>query len=127
LRAARRFGCDPASVRGARRFTVDHLDGVDADVVDAITLLVSELATNAVTHAHTGFTIALQRTPQRFRVDVRDGGQTAPTLRSPTTVDLLGRGLRIVQQLAQQWGARSMTDHGNNVWFTMDLGGMKPT
>ena len=121
MKAAKDFACDPASVRSARRFTAEQLDGVDPAVVGAVTLLVSELATNAIAHAGTGFTVSLQRSPQHIRIEVQDRGRTAPCLRSPTPADLSGRGLRIVDQLAQQWGTKSTEDHGNNVWFTMTL------
>lgn len=126
MRAARSFACEPDSVRSARRFTVELLDGVDAEVVGAITLMVSELATNAIAHARTGFTVSVQRTARRVRIEVQDRGRATPTLRSPTTADLSGRGLRIVEQLAQKWGSQSTKDRGNNVWFTMDLGAVKP-
>lgn len=121
MRTTRTFACDPASVRGARRFAAEQLDGVSPEVLGAITLMVSELATNSIAHAGTGFTVSLQRTAQRVRVDVQDRGRAAPTLRSPTTADPSGRGLRIVEQLAQQWGAQSTKGQGNNVWFAVDV------
>ena len=119
MKVAKSFSCESASVRSARRFAADQLEGVDAAVVGAVTLMVSELATNAIAHARTGFTVLVQRTARRVRVDVLDEGRAAPTLRSPTTADLSGRGLRIVQQLADEWGAQPTKGHGNNVWFTV--------
>jgi len=40
--------------------------------------------------------------------------------RNPTPDDTNGRGLRIVNELARQWGHRPARDHGKSVWFTTD-------
>ncbi|MGW4563750.1 ATP-binding protein [Streptomyces sp. NPDC004561] len=53
VQQVRRLPPRPQSAAVARRFLGNVLDGVASDVVDTAQLLVSELVTNAVMHAHT--------------------------------------------------------------------------
>src|SRR3982750_3083026 len=53
------FAAEPESVRKARRFVVESLAGFVDDPA-AVELLTSELATNAVVHAKTGFRVRVR-------------------------------------------------------------------
>ena len=70
--ASAEFECDTAAIRAARRFVIDAARpaGVDAEMVAPF---VSELATNAVQHARTPFTVAVDNDHSRVRVSVTDG------------------------------------------------------
>lgn len=61
------------SVRQARRFVIDTLAGWGSDAGDDASLLVSELATNAVIHAGTDYTVTITMTAEVLRVSVADG------------------------------------------------------
>jgi anti-sigma regulatory factor (Ser/Thr protein kinase) len=90
--------------------------------VDTVSLLVSELATNCVRHAHTDFTMTIERTGRQVWVDVADRGtgRIAPRHAKPT--DYSGRGLRIVDRLSDTWGITECTDgEGKSVWFMVNL------
>jgi anti-sigma regulatory factor (Ser/Thr protein kinase) len=117
-----RFPPQRASVAAARRFVVEALiaEGV-TDALDDAQLLVSELATNAVVHAATDFSVSVHVAAGRVYVEVRDGDpaplsleRDAPELSAPG-----GHGLRIVGRLAGSWGAR-VEEHGKVLWFSVE-------
>ncbi len=116
----RRFHCKPESVAGARRFVRDLLSDQPRETVEAAELMTSELATNSVRHACSDFELAIHRSRDEIRVEVSDYGQGQPVPRSPTTREQSGRGLQIVQQLAEDWGIAPLSN-GKLVWFTLPL------
>ena len=79
--------------------------------------MTTELATNAVEHARTPFTLTAELVVHRLRVDVRDAC-TAPPVHDlvASPVALGGRGLAMVAALADRWGHRQFAD-GKSVWF----------
>jgi anti-sigma regulatory factor (Ser/Thr protein kinase) len=114
----RTFPSRPAAVRAARQFVVDRLAGDHA--ADTAALLVSELATNAVEHARTPFTVRVVVGPT-VRVEVGDRSNASPVaLEVPSEADR-GRGLGIVAALASRWGT-SHTAEGKVVWFELPAG-----
>ncbi len=116
--AWRRIANSPGAPAAARRYVGEVLAGDPAEVVDAVALMVSELATNCVRYADTDLSVSVERQPGRVRVDVADGSGGAPRLRNPGPSDTTGRGLRIVQQLSDEWGVHEHGDRrGKSVWF----------
>jgi serine phosphatase RsbU (regulator of sigma subunit) len=97
------------------------------DLADDVVLLTSELCENAVLHAGTGFTIELMISDiGDLTVTVTDHGPTPMELRrsgQPTAREYGGRGLALVNTLANAWGSRH-DRNGHQVWFT--LGGRTP-
>jgi anti-sigma regulatory factor (Ser/Thr protein kinase) len=115
---ATEYPATPAAVTDARLHVARELDGMPADVVETVALLVSELATNSVRHAAAGFTLAVERTPDRIRVAVTDAGPGRPEKRSPDPVEASGRGLMIVEALSDAWGTTPAPGGaGKTVWF----------
>ena len=121
MKSEQSFPATPASVKRARTFLASVLAGEPDDVVEAATLMVSELATNAVRHTGKPFSVVLDRTGRSLRVEVKDGGGGTPTLRHARPTEPSGRGLRIVDELSSDWGYTEQR-HGTTVWFTMRLG-----
>lgn len=80
-------------------------------------LLVSELATNAVRHGAGEITLDIHVEAGDLCVAVEDQGQEQPTLRPPGPDG--GYGLRLVDQLADDWGAEEGSTH---VWFILRAG-----
>ncbi len=113
----RLFELDPMSVGAARRFTKEALRGRPAALVEAIVLMVSELATNSIRHAMTGFRLTIDCDRAELRVEVTDTGRGVPRLCSPRPEDPTGRGLRIVEELSDSWGVRRTAAGGKTVWF----------
>jgi anti-sigma regulatory factor (Ser/Thr protein kinase) len=120
MRQARRFCCQAESVAGARHFVKDLLSDQPSEIVEAAELMTSELATNCVRHAHSDFELAIHRSRDEIRVEVSDHGQGQPVMRSPTPREQSGRGLRIVQELAEDWGI-TPSPNGKLVWFSLPL------
>jgi anti-sigma regulatory factor (Ser/Thr protein kinase) len=118
MRKARRFDCRAESVAGARRFVRDALSDQPRETVEAAELMTSELATNSVLHAHSDFELTIHRSRREIRVEVSDRGGGQPIVRSPAPREQSGRGLQIVQGLAEDWGVSSSPD-GKLVWFTL--------
>lgn len=119
LAVARSFEPRPASVAEAREFALEVLSGtVDTEV---LSLLVSELATNALHHARTSFDVAIALEGGVAHVEVNDGSPTLPQLTA--TDDPLrrgGRGLLRVEVLSLAWGCRP-THTGKSVWFELPV------
>jgi len=82
-------------------------------------LLVSELVTNAVRYAQgkIGLRLILEG---GLVCEVLDESAALPRLRHPDDSDERGRGLQVVSQLAQRWGARRAAS-GKVVWCELPL------
>jgi anti-sigma regulatory factor (Ser/Thr protein kinase) len=120
MRYARHFHCQPESLAGARHFVRDLLSDQPREIVEAAELMTSELATNSVRHAHSDFELAIHLSHDEIRVEVSDHGQGQPVPRTPTPLDQSGRGLQIVQALAEDWGVIP-SSNGKIVWFMLRL------
>lgn len=111
------YGCDPAQVGPAREFAVASVP--DAAVADALRLAVSELATNAVIHARTPFTLRIvRRGSGTVRVSVTDGSVAVPVRQERRPDAAGGRGISIVEDLASEWGVEPHPG-GKTVWFEL--------
>jgi anti-sigma regulatory factor (Ser/Thr protein kinase) len=118
----RSFGLDRASVGASRKFVAETLSDVPEDIRESAVLMMSELATNAVVHALTGFEVCIERSSTQVRVEVADVGEGEPRLRSPSSSEPHGRGLRIVEELSDEWGMVETGDHsGKTVWYVVRL------
>ena len=111
----RDFQGDTNQVREVRRWVEDLLP--DCDPLADILLLVSELCANAVMHTRSGeaggrFTVDVEWTPELVRVVIGDqGSPKVPAIGArtgdTTRTDESGRGLRLVDELADDWGTVS--------------------
>lgn len=119
-RDCRRFAGVVASVTSARRFVAEALGDAPKPVLDAIELMVSELASNCVLHTASEFEVCIVMAGGIIRVEVTDFGPGSPVLRQPAASELRGRGLVIVKELADEWGVvRRAGLAGKMVWFAM--------
>ncbi|MER6134901.1 ATP-binding protein [Streptomyces sp. NPDC001815] len=85
-------------------------------------LLTSEIVTNALIHTDREALLTATVGPRGLRVEVRDFAARRPRLRAPNADDgTHGRGLVLVQALADAWGVR-MHGVGKAVWFELDGG-----
>ena len=109
------------SVALARHLTVNVLRswGSRHDL-DDVALLVSELVANVVDHAHTepALTLELALAGDWLRIGVVDGSAVRPVVRELSMDRPRGRGLSLVQAIADRWGAE---DHqgGKRIWFEL--------
>jgi anti-sigma regulatory factor (Ser/Thr protein kinase) len=110
---------DPASASEARRFVRRVLESWDAEALeDPALLLTSELVTNALLYARTPMKLRLRRRPGLVRVEVADEGAGAPVRRRYNSDASTGRGLALVEALADDWGVEP-DNGGKRVWFTL--------
>ena len=108
------------SAASARRFVAAALRrwGCPDDFIELVLLLTSELVTNAYRHAGTETRVSVRLDDDRTRVEVRDVGRGEPELRPLDTDRVDGRGLQIVDALADRWGYHSNAG-GTAVWFEL--------
>ena len=91
---------------------------IAADVVDDALLVVEELVANVVDHAPTRFQLAVQLTGRVLRVEVRDAGTGLPQIRPFDPNAARGRGLQVINALAQRWGC-DRDDGGKTIWVDL--------
>jgi anti-sigma regulatory factor (Ser/Thr protein kinase) len=94
-----------------------HAWGYDG-LVETARLLTSELVTNAVLHARTQMTLAVDDNEHGVRVAVTDESPVPPSLRRHSTTATTGRGLRLLDELAHEWSVDD-DNGGKTVWFTL--------
>jgi anti-sigma regulatory factor (Ser/Thr protein kinase) len=113
----RRFPGELASSIAVRQWVRAEAREVPLQVTDAIVVVVTELASNAIRHARTAFTVRLSRTDGAVRVEVHDTGTGTPTERLVGPTDITGRGLQIVAALSDEWGVVAEPNgSGKTVW-----------
>lgn len=114
--AEHRFPPEPSSVADARRFIRSLLTDWDADGVEfAASQALTELATNAVLHAKTAFTVTVEWHREVLRLCVEDESVKLPVQRSYARDAATGRGLTLVATLCRAWGVDGRP-RGKAVW-----------
>ncbi|MER7490125.1 ATP-binding protein [Streptomyces sp. NPDC126497] len=112
----------PESAATARRLVqvvVLREWGLTAKAAEDAVLLVSELVGNAV--RHTGarvFGLRMRRRRGWIRVEVRDPSRGLPCLMPVQVMDVSGRGIFLVDRLADRWGV-DLLPRGKTTWFEM--------
>lgn len=108
------------SAAGARRFVSAalHRWGFPDGFIDLVLLLTSELVTNAYRHGRSDTRVSVRCDEDRVRVEVRDKGGGEVRLRPLDSSRTDGRGLQIVDALAERWGHHSDSG-GTVVWFEL--------
>jgi serine phosphatase RsbU (regulator of sigma subunit)/anti-sigma regulatory factor (Ser/Thr protein kinase) len=115
----------PEAVPSARRAIRELEPRLERALFATTRLLVSELVTNSIRHAHApaSTSVELQATvfSDRVRVEVMDHGHGFELgHRAPNQDSASGWGLYLVDQLANRWGVTNT--HGTSVWFELDRG-----
>lgn len=97
--------------------------GIVGEQTEDICLCVSELASNALTHGTRpghGFLVSLSASDGLVRLELHDSRNVTPELyprvRQATCTAASGRGLRIVESLADNWGIDHRDPFGKVVW-----------
>jgi sigma-B regulation protein RsbU (phosphoserine phosphatase) len=109
----------PASARAAVQEALTAA-GLEVMLDDAL-LLVSELVTNAVVHAGTEIELQINIGPGQARIEVIDHGPGLPVRQgAPHDTREDGRGLFLLDALAQEWGTRHFPG-GKSVWFVLGV------
>ncbi len=95
---------ESAGRTGIEVAVTSSIRGLDVNRLITLSLVISELATNAIKHAyadrnHGRFAVALERDGETFRVTVRDDGPGFPPDFDPTLSDRLG--FRVISSFAR--------------------------
>jgi anti-sigma regulatory factor (Ser/Thr protein kinase) len=105
----------------ARAFLRSTLETWKLDGFGEVTeLLVTELVANVVTHVGAPMTLRVHRSPATMRVEIDDPSTQLPVVHHPDPSDEHGRGVLLVEQLANAWGVEGRSD-GKTVWFEIDV------
>ncbi|MBO1330271.1 ATP-binding protein [Streptomyces sp. VRA16 Mangrove soil] len=99
-----------SGVKTARDWTRDHLQDLgwpatSPDTVDAVLLTVSELVTNTHVHARSTAQLILTWDGDCLHVTVHDNDPAPPRPRAAGTEETGGRGLLLIDALADTWQA----------------------
>ncbi|WP_037607688.1 ATP-binding protein [Streptacidiphilus rugosus] len=112
----------PGVTAHARRLTLSALESWGLGGLGEVAeLLVAELVANAV--RHTGgrsFALRVLCGSGRVRVELRDPSRALPCLIKGDADDDAGRGLRLVDLLADRWGV-DLLSRGKSVWFELKV------
>lgn len=108
---------DPRSAWQARRLASEALAGhAEGDTLHNALLVVSELVSNAVSHAGTPVTVGIKVASDGVvRIEVGDGRTWPPRPRKVSPDSVGGRGLLLVEALSNRWGVETRGD-GKVVW-----------
>ncbi|MEU2308939.1 ATP-binding protein [Streptomyces misionensis] len=125
-----RLSATPRGARLARRLTASSLASwgypYESDANETAQLLVSELATNAVTHGRVSgrdFELRLTLLPEAdaLRIEVSDArGERHLQILRGAPQDEQGRGLILVEALSRKWGVAERVV-GKTVWAEIPL------
>jgi len=107
------------SVRIARHEVEQVIAGYPEDVRATVALLTSELASNAVVHAQTAFTVRAHADQSVVRVAICDSGGRQPAMVAREATTKGGWGLSMVDAIASRWGIDA--EDTTTVWFEIDV------
>ncbi|MFF7204065.1 SpoIIE family protein phosphatase [Streptomyces sp. NPDC008141] len=114
---------EPERIAVARRQLREMLhDWADAEQVDSAVLMVSEMVTNVLVHTD-GNALMLAEvvgrdSTRQLRVEVTDSSDELPHKRRPGELASSGRGLLLMEMLADAWGVDPRGE-GKSIWFEL--------
>ncbi|MCL6734702.1 SpoIIE family protein phosphatase [Streptomyces neyagawaensis] len=114
---------EPERIAGARQQVRELLhDWTCPDQVDSAVLLVSEMLTNVLVHTDADALLVVEMTgdggKRRLRIEVTDASDDLPHKRRPGELASSGRGLVLMDVLADAWGVDPRGD-GKSIWFEL--------
>ncbi len=115
------IGNGAAAVREGRRHValVVAASG-GAAMVDDAALVAAELLANAIQHGAPPLSIAVTGDASRVRIAVHDGNPRPPVRAVPSTTNMTGRGLALVDAVASRWGVDHDAGGGKIVWAELE-------
>ncbi|QXE36545.1 ATP-binding protein [Streptomyces sp. GMY02] len=98
---------------------------------DSAVLILSELLSNASLHARVSPEQVIEthyfRSSGGLRIEVHDGSPDRPQPRTPDAEAADGRGLLLVDALADEWGVADQCGPGKVVWATLSVPVVRPS
>ncbi|MET7365535.1 SpoIIE family protein phosphatase [Streptomyces sp. NPDC005566] len=114
---------EPERIAAARQQLRELLhDWSDGEQIDAAELLVSEMSTNVLVHTDGDALLVAEVSGERgerlLRVEVADASDELPHKRRPGEMASSGRGLVLMEMLADTWGVDPRGE-GKSIWFEL--------
>ncbi|MFD4719090.1 SpoIIE family protein phosphatase [Streptomyces sp. NPDC058423] len=114
---------EPERISVARRQMRDLLhDWADEEQIDSAVLMVSEMVTNVLVHTDGDALMVAEAVGEhgcrRLRVEVSDTSDELPHKRRPGELASSGRGLVLMELLADRWGVDPRGE-GKSIWFEL--------
>ncbi|MFE4368540.1 ATP-binding protein [Streptomyces sp. NPDC056835] len=122
---------EPERIAGVRRQLRELLhDWADEEQIDSAELMVSEMITNVLLHTDGDALLVAEARGEpgdrRLRVEVADTSDELPHRRHPGELASSGRGLVLMEVLADAWGVDPRGE-GKSIWFELyECGGAEP-
>jgi anti-sigma regulatory factor (Ser/Thr protein kinase) len=112
-----------SAARTGRAFVSAYCQRHDlsVDATDDAVLLTSELLSNAYLHARSATVLSVALLDHKLRVEVADESLTQPATRESGSSATGGRGMRLIDEVAQRWGVQQRAG-GKSVWFELPTG-----
>jgi anti-sigma regulatory factor (Ser/Thr protein kinase) len=109
------------AVRDARRYVRAGLTGnLSEERLDDVVLVVSEVVTNAVVHGAPPGTLGISLSDGLVRIEVTDSTTAGPVQEALHHESQRGRGIALMDTLADRWGVVVGPHEGKVVWFEVD-------
>ncbi len=114
---------EPERIAGTRQQLRDMLhDWADPDQVESAVLMLSEMVTNVLVHTDGDALLVAEVSgrhgARRLRLDVADSSDELPHRRRPGELASSGRGLLLLELLADNWGVDPRGD-GKCIWYEL--------
>jgi anti-sigma regulatory factor (Ser/Thr protein kinase) len=106
------------SVRLSRSVVRRIVASCPPEFVDSASLLTDELVTNAIRHGRPPIVLTIRFDSGALLIEVVDCGTGHPVPRQVDASAERGRGLAIVEQVADDWGVQELTE-GKRVWCSL--------
>jgi len=118
------IGDQPDAVRAGRLFVVERIlsAGIAAEVADDAAVASAELLANAVQHGQPPVSICAVIQGDGVRIEVQDTSSRLPMRLAPSTSNMTGRGLALVEALSSKWGVERLPDGSKTVWCELRPG-----
>lgn len=112
---------EAASAARAREFVRDLVRRAGyEELEDAAVLCVTELVANVSVHTHSHeCVVTVVPEPHDLLIQVADRDSDLPTVEPAGRLAEHGRGMRIIDALAGEWGVRRVSDEGKCIWLRL--------
>jgi anti-sigma regulatory factor (Ser/Thr protein kinase) len=112
---------DASSLGEGRRFVAQTLRAwqVDESRIEPVLVVANELVANAIVHARSAPVLSLEGSGSDLMLRVTDGSETVPVASAGAADEAGGRGLMLVQALADRWGIDTNSS-GKTVWVAFE-------
>jgi|tagenome__1003787_1003787.scaffolds.fasta_scaffold20988545_4 hypothetical protein len=116
------FSPDHTSAARARVFVGSQLNAHELGyLIDDVELVVSELVTNVLVHAHTPVSVTLEELLFCVRLTVHNGSSSPAMVKTARVTDESGRGLLIVDRRTAEWGIDTAANGDKSVWALFEV------